>query len=92
MKARQKEIGKLGTRDHLAIVERPCNFTMECDKCQRRQKNRAFCYFCSAVQVETTTPASLLLLPSVCRCVPSVASRSAWLRGTVLSSIQVLSS
>lgn len=50
MKARQKEIGKLGTKDHLAIVERPCNFTMECDRCQRRQKNRAFCYFCQHVQ------------------------------------------
>ncbi|XP_048827069.1 zinc finger protein 330 isoform X2 [Brienomyrus brachyistius] len=23
---------------------------MECDKCQRRQKNRAFCYFCASVQ------------------------------------------
>ena len=23
---------------------------MECDKCQRRQKNRAFCYFCNSVQ------------------------------------------
>jgi len=34
----------------MAIVEKPCNFTMECDKCQRRQKNRAFCYFCGSVQ------------------------------------------
>lgn len=23
---------------------------MECDKCERKQKSRAFCYFCSAVQ------------------------------------------
>lgn len=23
---------------------------MECDKCERKQKNRAFCYFCAAVQ------------------------------------------
>ena len=24
---------------------------MECDKCERRQKNRAFCYFCQSVSV-----------------------------------------
>jgi len=48
MKIRQKEIA--GKKDHMAIVEKPCNFTMECDKCQRRQKNRAFCYFCGSVQ------------------------------------------
>lgn len=35
---------------NLPLPERPCNFTMECDKCGVRQKNRAFCYFCSAVQ------------------------------------------
>ncbi|KAJ8383060.1 hypothetical protein SKAU_G00038380 [Synaphobranchus kaupii] len=28
----------------------PCNSAMECDKCVRRQKNRAFCYFCTSVQ------------------------------------------
>ena len=61
MKAMQKEIGKLGTKDHLNIVERPCNYTMECDVCERRQKNRAFCYFCLAVQVDTTVPTTLLL-------------------------------
>ena len=32
------------------IVELPCNSIMECDKCGRKQKNRAFCYFCGAVQ------------------------------------------
>jgi len=48
MKVRQKEIA--GKKDHMSIVEKPCNFTMECDKCQRRQKNRAFCYFCQSVQ------------------------------------------
>lgn len=26
------------------------NAAMECDKCERKQKSRAFCYFCSAVQ------------------------------------------
>jgi len=47
-KARQKEIAqKKGHRD---IVELPCNFNMECDKCQKRQKNRAFCYFCQSMQ------------------------------------------
>uniref|UniRef100_A0A4W3K7Q8 Zinc finger protein 330 n=1 Tax=Callorhinchus milii TaxID=7868 RepID=A0A4W3K7Q8_CALMI len=27
-----------------------CRLSVECDKCQRRQKNRAFCYFCSSIQ------------------------------------------
>lgn len=27
------------------------NSTMECDKCERKQKSRAFCYFCQSVQV-----------------------------------------
>ena len=50
MRQRQKEIGKRGEgQQHLNIAERPCNFTMECDKCTRRQKNRAFCYFCQSV-------------------------------------------
>ncbi|XP_038056791.1 zinc finger protein 330 homolog [Patiria miniata] len=47
-KERQREIRK-GTEQR-QIVQWPCNFTMECDKCGRRQKNRAFCYFCNAVQ------------------------------------------
>ncbi|EDV26474.1 uncharacterized protein TRIADDRAFT_22842 [Trichoplax adhaerens] len=32
------------------LTDYPCNFTMECDKCQRRQKNRGFCYFCQSLQ------------------------------------------
>lgn len=32
------------------LAEKPCNFLMECDQCKRTGKNRAFCYFCSAVQ------------------------------------------
>ncbi|XP_067018514.1 zinc finger protein 330 homolog isoform X5 [Acropora muricata] len=32
------------------ITEYFCNVTMECDKCKRRQKNRAFCYFCASMQ------------------------------------------
>ena len=67
MKARQKEIGKLGTKDHLAIVERPCNFTMECDKCQRRQKNRAFCYFCQSVSAKVKMDKFNILPPQVQR-------------------------
>jgi len=47
-KARQKEIAS--KKDQRAIVDLPANFNMECDRCQRRQKNRAFCYFCQAVQ------------------------------------------
>ena len=48
MKVRQKEIAN--KRDHLSIVSRPCNAIMECDKCGRTQKNRAFCYFCQSLQ------------------------------------------
>lgn len=33
-----------------SIVERPCNFLMECDQCRTPQKNRAFCYLCSTLQ------------------------------------------
>eukprot|EP00794_Sanderia_malayensis_P017672 gene17672-19434_t len=43
---RQKEIRSI-ERD---ITKNPCNFLMECDKCSRSQKNRAFCYFCNYVQ------------------------------------------
>ncbi|KAK2165092.1 hypothetical protein LSH36_55g09032 [Paralvinella palmiformis] len=32
------------------IADRPCNISMECDNCKRRQKNRAFCYFCGSLQ------------------------------------------
>lgn len=49
MKLRQKEIQK-GGKETQTIVEQPCNFSMECDRCERRQKNRAFCYFCQSVQ------------------------------------------
>jgi len=37
-------------KDNIPLANRPCNLIMECDKCQRKQKNRAFCYFCSSVQ------------------------------------------
>eukprot|EP00088_Acartia_fossae_P050496 TRINITY_DN5659_c2_g1_i1.p1 TRINITY_DN5659_c2_g1~~TRINITY_DN5659_c2_g1_i1.p1 ORF type:complete len:317 (+),score=113.84 TRINITY_DN5659_c2_g1_i1:41-991(+) len=47
-KARQKEIAN--KKDQRSIVDLPANFTMECDKCQKRQKNRAFCYFCQSLQ------------------------------------------
>lgn len=40
---RQKEIRASG-RD---LGQHSCNALMECDKCGRSQKNRAFCYFCS---------------------------------------------
>ena len=48
MKERQKEIAS--RRDHQSIVMKPCNAIMECDKCGRTQKNRAFCYFCGSLQ------------------------------------------
>jgi len=47
-KARQKDIN--AKKDQRSIVDLPANFNMECDRCQRRQKNRAFCYFCQSVQ------------------------------------------
>ncbi|XP_033743187.1 zinc finger protein 330 homolog isoform X2 [Pecten maximus] len=47
-KERQKEIRSGNTEKPLP--ERPCNFVMECDQCRKTQKNRAFCYFCMAVQ------------------------------------------
>lgn len=47
-RARQKEIRTKGVQR--SIVELPSNSTMECDKCLRKQKNRAFCYFCQSVQ------------------------------------------
>lgn len=45
-KERQKEIRNA----EKSIVEMPCNFIMECDSCKRKQKNRAFCYFCQSLQ------------------------------------------
>ena len=48
MKERQKEIAS--KRDHQSIVMKPCNAIMECDRCGRTQKNRAFCYFCQSLQ------------------------------------------
>lgn len=45
-KLRQKEI-----RNREAdVADLPCNAVMECDKCQRKQKSRAFCYFCQSIQ------------------------------------------
>ncbi|XP_002128235.2 zinc finger protein 330 [Ciona intestinalis] len=45
---RQRQIRTM--RENINLASRPCNFSMECDKCGVRQKNRAFCYMCSAVQ------------------------------------------
>ncbi|KAJ2945314.1 hypothetical protein O0L34_g9401 [Tuta absoluta] len=47
-KLRQKEIRN--AKGQVDLAAHPCNVPMECDKCQKKQKNRAFCYFCSAVQ------------------------------------------
>ncbi|KAG7304655.1 Zinc finger protein 330 [Plutella xylostella] len=47
-KLRQKEIRN--ARGNVDLAQHPCNMPMECDKCQKKQKSRAFCYFCSAVQ------------------------------------------
>ncbi|KAK9501701.1 hypothetical protein O3M35_012377 [Rhynocoris fuscipes] len=47
-KTRQKEIRS--ARENLDFGKYPCNISMECDNCKRKQKNRAFCYFCQSVQ------------------------------------------
>ncbi|KAG8303483.1 Zinc finger protein 330 [Homalodisca vitripennis] len=47
-KLRQKEIRN--AKDHMEIAKYPCNSAMECERCHRKQKNRAFCYFCQSVQ------------------------------------------
>ncbi|VDK47559.1 unnamed protein product [Taenia asiatica] len=47
-KVRLKEIRQ--SRFNIPLASHPCNASMECDKCQKTQKNRAFCYFCGAVQ------------------------------------------
>ncbi|KAK1175872.1 zinc finger protein 330-like isoform X1 [Acipenser oxyrinchus oxyrinchus] len=47
-KEREKQMR--ANRDQVDLAKHPSNASMECDKCQRRQKNRAFCYFCSSVQ------------------------------------------
>ncbi|OQR74732.1 zinc finger protein-like, partial [Tropilaelaps mercedesae] len=43
---RQKEI----RNREVDLAAHPSNANMECDQCGRKQKNRAFCYFCSALQ------------------------------------------
>ncbi|XP_076118120.1 zinc finger protein 330 homolog [Mytilus galloprovincialis] len=43
---RQREI----RTQEKSLVERPCNYIMECDSCKKQQKNRAFCYFCNTLQ------------------------------------------
>ncbi|XP_071857624.1 zinc finger protein 330 homolog Noa36 isoform X1 [Bombus fervidus] len=47
-KLRQKEIRT--AKDQLDLAKFPCNAVMECDKCSKKQKSRAFCYFCQSVQ------------------------------------------
>lgn len=45
---RQKEIRT--AKDNVKLAQHPCNASMECEKCHRKQKSRAFCYFCQSVQ------------------------------------------
>lgn len=47
-KIRQKNIRE--GREHRSIVDQPCNAIMECDRCHKSQRNRAFCYFCQSIQ------------------------------------------
>ncbi|EDV43617.1 uncharacterized protein Dana_GF16436 [Drosophila ananassae] len=45
-KLRLKEIRSRET----PLADLPCNAPMDCDKCEKKQKSRAFCYFCQSVQ------------------------------------------
>uniref|UniRef100_A0A672YV92 Zinc finger protein 330 n=2 Tax=Sphaeramia orbicularis TaxID=375764 RepID=A0A672YV92_9TELE len=47
---KEREKQSRANRENVDVAKHPCNINMECDKCQRKQKNRAFCYFCSSVQ------------------------------------------
>lgn len=47
---KQKERQRAIRAGERPLVDQPCNLIMECDQCKRKQKNRAFCYFCHAVQ------------------------------------------
>ncbi|KAM9477689.1 zinc finger protein 330 isoform 1-T2 [Clarias gariepinus] len=47
---KEREKQNRANREQVDVAKHPCNMSMDCDKCLRRQKNRAFCYFCSSVQ------------------------------------------
>ncbi|KAM9770606.1 zinc finger protein 330 [Menidia menidia] len=47
---KEREKQSRANREHIDVAKHPSNFNMDCDKCQRKQKNRAFCYFCNSVQ------------------------------------------
>lgn len=47
---REREKLQRASKGTVDVAKHPCNAPMECEKCQRRQKNRAFCYFCNSVQ------------------------------------------
>ena len=44
-KERQKELRCV----ERPLADEPCNALFECHECSNKQKNRAFCYFCSAI-------------------------------------------
>ncbi|XP_039952003.1 zinc finger protein 330 homolog [Bactrocera tryoni] len=45
-KLRLKEI----RNREVPLADMPCNAPMECEKCDKKQKSRAFCYFCQSLQ------------------------------------------
>jgi len=49
-KQRERQRAIQGAKPEEALYQHPCNAMMECDQCHTSQKNRAFCYFCNAVQ------------------------------------------
>lgn len=48
-KQRERQKGIRTAWEHRDLGEMPCNQAMECDKCKKKQKNRAFCYFCQSL-------------------------------------------
>ena len=44
-KERQKELRSV----ERPLADEPCNSVFECHECGRKQKNRAYCYFCNAI-------------------------------------------
>ncbi|THD19691.1 zinc finger protein [Fasciola hepatica] len=57
-KARARQKLMRTQRSNIDLINHPSNVAMECVNCGRRQKNRAFCYFCQSLQ----------RLPICCHC------------------------
>lgn len=49
-KQRERQRDIRNAQHERGLADRCCNQLMECDQCKKSQKNRAFCYFCGALQ------------------------------------------